>query len=254
MTKILLAAVFLMVLLAEMALTPETSGATGTHAILTVSTTVTGGYGYSTSSGSGDSLSPSSWTLKTDTGTVSARVTAFYWSASYVFFHINQCLFEDGKDLTGLMIAAIPIPVVPANRVDCYSYQVRYDDSHLNTVDQIYTSYVKTGHKYNVEIFWPNALYDTRLDQPVKLAAPTNASLSAPVLKGDTYEVAFQWDYDAPTNDKFYWYEVEWNGQIYVADPDLVETAAFSDPGPVTARVRGAGACKRSVFTGSVSS
>ena len=36
MTRILLAAVFLMVLLAGAALTPKPSGATGTHTILTV--------------------------------------------------------------------------------------------------------------------------------------------------------------------------------------------------------------------------
>ena len=108
MTRILLAAVFLTVLLAGAALTPKPSEATGTHAILTVDRAVTGGRGYRAGSGTADSLSPSSWTLNTDTGTVTATVTDFYWSSTTIYFTIDQCLFEDGKDLTGLMIGAIP--------------------------------------------------------------------------------------------------------------------------------------------------
>ena len=249
MTRYLLAAAFLMVLLAEMALTPETSGATGTHAVLTVDQGVTGGFGYRAGSGSGDNLSPKTWTLNTDTGTVTATVTDFYWSSSNIYFRVNQCVFEDGKDLTGLMIHAIPFPVRPAHRQDCYSYRVPYNDDHLVNVDQLYNTYMRTGDVLNVEIFWPNARYDTRLDQPVTLAAPTNASLSAPVLKGDAYEVELQWD-SGTASGNYFWYEVEWNGQIYLADRDLVEIAAFADPGPVTARVRGAGACREVVTSG----
>ena len=243
MTRILLAAVFLMVLLAGAALTPKPSEATGTHAILTVDRAVTGGRGYRAGSGSGDSLTPDSWTLNTDTGTVTATVTDFYWSSTTIYFTIDQCLFEDGKDLTGLMIGAIPIPVRPAHRQDCYSYQVPYDNTFHPPAYLWDIPTFLNGDQLNVEIFWPNARYDTRLDQQVKLAAPTNVALSSPALRGDAYEVELQWTYAGSTNQRHNWYEVEWNGQIYVADLDLVEFAAFANPGPVTARVRLAGAC-----------
>ena len=239
MTRLLLAAVFLIVLLAGAALTPKPSEATGTHTILTVDT-VTGGKGYRTGSGSVDALSPDSWTLKTATGTVTAQVTDFYWSSTTIYFTIDQCLFEEGKDLTGLMIDARPYRVVPADRVDCYSYAVPHDST-----TGLSGNAPANGAELNVEIFWPNARYDTRLDQPVKLAGPTNASLSAPALKGDAYEVELQWNYEDSTSYKYNWYEVEWNGQIYVADLDLVEIASFAQPGPVTARVRWAAACAR---------
>ena len=244
MTRILLAVAFLMVLLAEMALTPETSEATGTLAVLTVDRAVTGGFGYRKDSGSRDSLTPNSWTLNTDTGAVSAEVTDFYWDATDIYFKVNQCVFEDGKDLTGLMIGAAPFPVLPAHRQDCYSYRVPYPSSNTRLTA---ASSHRTGDKLNVEIFWPNALYDTRLDQQVTLAAPTNAALSSPVLRGDAYEVELQWTYEDSTSSQYNWYEVEWNGQIYVADLDLVEFASFANPGPVTARVRLAGGCGETV-------
>ena len=243
MTRILLAAVFLTVLLAEMALTPKPSEATGTLAILTVDRAVTGGRGYRAGSGTADSLSPSSWTLNTDTGTVTATITDFYWSSTTIYFTIDQCLFEDGKDLTGLMAKAMPFPVLPAHRQDCYSYQVPYDNTFHPPAYLWDAPTFLTGDQLNVEIFWPNARYDTRLDQQVKLDPPTNVALSSPVLRGDAYEVELQWTYAGSTNQRHNWYEVEWNGQIYVADLDLVEFAAFANPGPVTARVRLAGAC-----------
>ena len=244
MTRLLPAAVFLTVLLAEMALTPETGEATGTLAVLTVDRAVTGGIGYRKDSGSADSLTPNSWTLNTDTGTVTAEVTDFYWSSTTIYFTIDQCLFEDGKDLTGLMARAMPFPVLPAHRQDCYSYQVPYPSSNTYLTNATST---RTGDKLNVEIFWPNARYDTRLDQQVKLAAPTNVALSSPALRGDAYEVELQWTYEGGTRDRQHWYEVEWNGQIYIADLDLVEIAAFANPGPVTARVRLAGGCGETV-------
>ena len=247
MTRILLAAVFLTVLLAEMALTPKPSEATGTLAVLTVDRAVTGGIGYRKDSGSADSLTPNSWTLNTDTGTVTAEVTDFYWDSAYIYFTIDQCLFEDGKDLTGLMAKAMPFPVLPAHRQDCYSYQVPYDNTFHPTAYLWDIPTFLNGDQLNVEIFWPNARYDTRLDQQVKLDPPTNVALSSPVLRGDAYEVELQWTYEGGTSDRQHWYEVEWNGQIYIADLDLVEFAAFANPGPVTARVRLAGGCGETV-------
>ena len=241
MSRFLLATVCLVLLLAGFAVGPARGEASGTYSKMT-NAAVTGGSGYSSTSGTGDSLSPRAWDLKTDTGTVSTTVTEFYWSSTTIYFTVDQCVFEDGKDLVGLMVHGYTFPVEPAHRQDCYSYQVPYDS---NT--QPLTS-INSGTAMSVEIFWPAALYDVRLDQPIKMPAPVNVNLDSPILLegsgSSTYEVSFNWDYFAWTGTGHrYWYEVEWNGTVYPVGQDLGTFRSFSESGPVTARVRAATTC-----------
>ena len=230
--------VCLVLLLAGLAVGPARSEASGTYSRMTMAA-VTGGLGYSPTSGT---LSPNTWDLKTGTGTVSTQVTQFYWSSTTIYFTVGQCVFEDGKDLAGLMVVGFTFPVEPADRQDCYSYQVPYDSNvqPINTLG--------AGGTIGVEIFWPAALYDVRLNLPIKMPAPVNVNLDSPVLLegsgSSTYEVSFSWDYFAWTGAGYkYWYEVEWNGTVYPVGQDLGAFRSFSESGPVAARVRAATIC-----------
>ena len=241
MSRFLLATVCLVLLLAGFAVRPAQGEASGTYSKMTTAA-VTGGSGYSSTSGTGDSLSPGTWDLKTGTGTVSTQVTQFYWSSTTIYLTVGQCVFEDGKDLVGLMAHGYTFPVEPAHRQDCYSYQVPYD-SNVQLINII-----SSGTAISVEIFWPAALYDVRLNQPIKMPAPVNLNLDSPVLLegsgSPTYEVPFSWDYFAWTGAAHrYWYEVEWNGTVYPVGQDLGAFRTFSESGPVAARVRAATTC-----------
>ena len=252
MSRFLLATVCLVLLLAGFAGGPAQSEASGTFSKMTTAA-VTGGSGYSSTSGT---LSPNTWDLKTDTGTVSTQVTQFYWSATTIYLTVDQCVFEDGKDLVGLMAHGFTFPVEPAHRQDCYSYQVPYDSN-----DQPINS-ISSGSTISVEIFWPAALYDVRLDQPIKMPAPVNVNLDSPVLlEGSgsaTYEVPFNWDYFAWVTNIYsnyrYWYEVEWNGTVYPVGQDLGAFHSFTESGPVAARVRAALTCTSSAGSGCTAS
>ena len=176
---------------------------------------------------------------------MSTSVTRFYWSSSNVYFNVDQCVFEDGKDLLGLMIRGEIVLVAPSDRQDCYSYQVAID-SNAYFFDSTQSGNIAT------EIFWPEELYDTPLERPILLPAPVNVNLFPPVLLEGTgspsYEIVFNWDYFslgqvASTNTVFYWYEVEWNRRVYPVGPNLETKQYFSEPGPVAARVRAAGTC-----------
>ena len=240
MSRFLIGSVCLVLLLAGLAVSPARGEASGTYSKMTVAA-VTGGSGYSSTSGTGDTLAPNTWDLKTDTGTVSTQVTEFYWSSTVIYFTVDQCVFEDGKDLAGLMIRYETIPVEPSDRQDCYSYQVGYD-SAASIVDEVVSGAV------NVEIFWPKELYAVRLDQPIKMPAPVNVNLDSPVLLegtgGPIYEVPFNWDYFVWTGTGHrYWYEVEWNGTVFPVGQNQGTFRSFSEPGPVTAKVRAAASC-----------
>ena len=245
MSRFLIGSVCLALLLAGLAGSPAKTEASGTYSRLTMAA-VTGGLGYRSTSGTGGGLSPNAWDLKTDTGTVSTTVTEFYWSSTTIYFTVDQCVFEAGKDLAGLMVIGFTFPVEPADRQDCYSYQVPYDSNAqpINTLG--------AGGTIGVEIFWPAALYDVRLNLPIKMPAPVNVNLDSPVLLegsgSSTYEVPFSWDYFAWTGASHrYWYEVEWNGTVYPVGQDLGAFRSFSESGPVAARVRAATICTGSV-------
>ena len=241
MSRFLTATVCLVLLLAGLAVSPAKSEASGTYSKMTVRT-VTGGMGYSSTAGT---LSPKTWDLKTDTGTVSTQVTGFYWSTTVIYFTVDQCVFEDGKDLAGLMVQHDAFAVDPSHRQDCYSYQVPYD-YRTTGIDSAPVTGLDSN--INVEIFWPKGLYNVRLAQPIKMPAPVNVVLDSPVLLEGTgdpiYEVPFNWDYFAWSGSAYgYWHEVEWNGTVFPVGRNLGTFRSFSEPGAVTAKVRAAAAC-----------
>ena len=251
-------ALVLLLVLAALAAGPQELDAQGqgsggqgaVHAVVSVAQIGSGGqYGYRAAnsdlgySASG-SIVPTNWQLTASTGTVATTVTQLSWDANRVYFKVDECVFEDGRDLLGLVIAGFVIKVTPEDRTDCRNYTIPYSLPHTDL-------YAVRNYTQNVIIYWPPTLYDESLTASILLPRPTGFMVSPPVpIQGGSYSyrVEAQWDYvdPAPGNG---WFSVEWNGAEAPVGRHLATARVLTTPGPVTVRVRLNIVCKNGSTT-----